>query len=145
LWAAEMRRLALWILPLAFPFFMVSGAIAACYLGQVPIVEAGVAGSVFLLGLAIASAWRAPKPIAVLCITSFGILHGYAHGTESPGGIEGISYATGFVMCTAMLHCAGIALGFMLRSARLAICLRTGGAAIAAIGLWLLASAGVVA
>ena len=41
----------------------------------------------------------------------FAIFHGHAHGTEMPLDASGGAYGAGFVLATALLHIAGIALG----------------------------------
>jgi urease accessory protein len=41
----------------------------------------------------------------------FAVFHGHAHGAEMPADVSGAAYATGFVLATALLHGAGIALG----------------------------------
>jgi urease accessory protein len=41
----------------------------------------------------------------------FAIFHGQAHATEMPLGASAGAYAAGFVLATALLHVAGIALG----------------------------------
>ena len=43
----------------------------------------------------------------------FAIFHGHAHGAEMPQAAEGLSYGLGFVVATAALHGAGIAIGLM--------------------------------
>ena len=41
----------------------------------------------------------------------FAMFHGFAHGAEIPQTISGHEYAAGFMLATALLHCAGIGMG----------------------------------
>lgn len=105
-----------------------------------PMVELGVALSVLVLGAAIALRWRAPLAFAVGIVAMFGLLHGYAHGSELPGAAAPQAYAAGFVISTGLLHLAGIAFGTLEKSAYGALALRGLGGLIALIGGWLLIS-----
>ena len=71
----------------------------------------------------------------------FAIFHGHAHGAEMPPDVSGTAYASGFMLATALLHCAGIAIGLLVggfgeRGWRIA---RTAGGAMALVGLAILA------
>jgi urease accessory protein len=41
----------------------------------------------------------------------FAIFHGHAHGAELPDGESPLPYAADFLLATAFLHIAGIAIG----------------------------------
>jgi urease accessory protein len=83
------------------------------YLGfPLPLVETGIGLSVVLMGLAIALGVRLPTVAAMALVGLFALFYGHAHGTEGIGlGVAFLPYATGFVVATASLHMAGIALG----------------------------------
>lgn len=140
IWGATLGAPLIWALPVAFPFMMVVGGVLAIFGLSLPFVELGVALSVLLLGLAIALRWRAPLPAAVAIVAFFGLLHGYAHGSELPGSAAPAAYAAGFVISTGLLHLAGIAFG-TLDKARYGIkMLQAAGALIALVGAWLVVS-----
>jgi urease accessory protein len=64
----------------------------------------------------------------------FAIFHGHAHGTELPAAANAMTFAIGFVVCTGLLHLAGIAFGLLVRWPWGRIAVRAGGVAIAMIG-----------
>jgi urease accessory protein len=106
----------------------------------IPFVEAGIALSVIVLGAVIALGIRAPVAIAAGMVGLFAIFHGHAHGSEMPAAAGGIAYAAGFMIATAVLHIAGLALGFVIArvgDARGAFVTRSAGglAALAGVGL----------
>ena len=65
--------------------------------------------------------------------------HGHAHGAELPPGTTAAGFMGGFLLATALLHGAGIAIGLMRGLPRGAFVLRGGGAMISLAGAWLLA------
>jgi len=134
LWASQLGRPALWLLPLTFPAVMALGAAVGIAGVAIPGVEIGTAGSVLVLGAAAALALRPSLPISVSLIGLFALLHGYAHGAELPANASALTYAAGFMIATLLLHGAGVALGLL--PARIAA--RTAGGAIAAAGVLLL-------
>lgn len=138
IWGATLGRPLLIALPIAFPMMMVVGGILGISGVPLPYVESGIATSVIVLGLAITAAWRAPVALAVAIVAIFGVFHGYAHGQELPESASPAAYAAGFVLCTGLLHLAGIALGFLKVLPRGAQVLRGCGALIAATGVWIL-------
>jgi urease accessory protein len=102
-------------------------------------VEVGIAASVIALGLAIALAWRAPPWIAIAIVAVFAVFHGHAHGTELPTAAAPEAYAAGFVISTGLIHLGGIGIGLLGRLPRGTQILRTTGAAILVLGVWILA------
>jgi len=98
--------------------------------------------SVVVLGLVVALQWKSPVPLAMLLVGAFAIFHGYAHGAEMPADTSGAAYAAGFMLATALLHVAGIALGLGIAKNGNAYWARTaqfGGAAILLAGVAILA------
>jgi len=140
LWAAQNRRSALWVLPVAFPLMMVLGAALATIGVGMPIAEPGIAGSVAVLGLLIAFAVRMPVWGAALLVSLFGMFHGYAHGAEMPEGAAMGMFGLGFVLATLTLHLAGVAIGLLATHPRALAAVRVGGMGIAAVGMYLLAA-----
>lgn len=141
LWAAQNKRSAPWVLPLAFPLMMVVGAVLAFSGLQMPGVETGVAASVAVLGLLIGFAIRMPVWASAGVVSVFALFHGYAHGSELPHGASALWYGVGFVTATALLHFLGLAIGLVAGRKMAAQAVRLGGGAIAAVGGYLLAFA----
>jgi urease accessory protein len=132
LWGACLGRPAVFLLPVAFPVAMLLGGALGLAGVALPGVEAGIAASALLLGLAVAVAFRPPLWAAAAAVAGFAVLHGHAHGVEMPAAASPFGYALGFVAGTGLLHLAGISL---------AVAPRPVGAAIAVAGLGLLAGA----
>ncbi len=138
LFAAHLGGRALWAVPAAFVALMAAGGALGMNGVSVPYVETGIALSVVVFGLALASGLALPVGLAMGLVGFFAIFHGHAHGAEMPANASGATYAAGFLIATALLHGAGIALG--MGAARLASqrAVRIGGAAMAAAGVGLL-------
>ena len=141
LWAAQNKRPALWVLPLAFPLMMVVGALLAFAGVAAPGVETGIAASVAVLGLLIAFAIRMPVWASATVVSVFALFHGYAHGSELPHGASALWYGAGFVAATALLHLLGLSIGLIAGQKMAAQAVRVGGIAIAAVGGYLLSGA----
>lgn len=115
LFAVNLVGAALWLVPSAFVGTMIFGGALGYYGWPLPMVEAGIGLSVVVMGLAIAFGIRLPTIGAMALVGLFALFHGHAHGTEGVGlGISFLPYAAGFVIATASLHAAGVALGFGL-------------------------------
>jgi urease accessory protein len=140
MWGATLGVPLIWALPVAFPFMMVVGGALAIFGVPLPFVELGVALSVLMLGLAVALRWRAPLVAAVCIVSLFGLLHGYAHGSELPSSAAPAAYAAGFVISTGLLHLAGIAFGHVEKLRHGIRILQAAGALIAVVGAWLIVS-----
>jgi urease accessory protein len=109
--AAHLGGRALWLVPLSFVALMaVGGAIGFAEI-RVPYVELLIAASVIVLGILVATRANLPLVAAMLIAGFFAIFHGHAHGAELPDGESPYPYAAGFLLATAFLHLAGIALG----------------------------------
>lgn len=111
LWAAQRGGRALWAVPLAFVSAMTLGALAGTSGYAIPFAEQGIAASVLILGILIASAIRLPLAGSVILVGTFALFHGFAHGAEIPSTASGLAYGTGMVITTAGLHLSGIAAG----------------------------------
>lgn len=137
LWAAQTGGRALWAVPATFVGVMALGGALGMAGVAVPFIEPGILTSVLLLGLLIAFAVRLPLAASMALVAVFAVFHGTAHGAEMPTDASGLAYATGFLLATAALHAAGIALGFGIKRATPAPLTRFAGAAIAVAGAWL--------
>lgn len=115
IYAASLGGVALWLVPTAFVGTMIFGGILGYEGFPLPLVEAGIGASVVVMGLAIASGVKLPTIAAMALVGLFALCHGHAHGSEGAGlGVSFLPYAAGFMIATASLHMAGIALGFGL-------------------------------
>jgi len=141
LFAAHLGDRALWLVPASFVTMMAFGGAAGIAGFELPFIEAGIGLSVVVLGLIVALQWSAPLSAAMAIVGFFAVFHGFAHGAEMPTDASGLSYASGFVLATALLHLAGIGAGLgigRLRSNRLA---QVGGGAMALAGVGVLTGA----
>ncbi len=131
---------ATWLLPATFVLVMAVGGALGMAGVNLPFVELGIALSVVVLGSVVALNIKAPVAAAMALVGFFAIFHGHAHGSEMPENAAGLAYALGFMTATAMLHIAGLALGFAIgrggeRSGFLATRVAGGIATIAGVGL----------
>ncbi|MEP4769838.1 MAG: HupE/UreJ family protein [Roseibium sp.] len=111
LWAALIGGRTIWILPSAFVGFMIFGFASSLADMSVPFVEPVILCSVVVLGALVALAARLPLLPSAILVGAFGFFHGYAHGGEI--GIAGeLGYAVGFILATALLHAAGLMIGY---------------------------------
>ncbi|MBL8582142.1 MAG: HupE/UreJ family protein [Rhizobiaceae bacterium] len=138
--AAFLGGRALWLVPAAFVAMMAVGGVLGIEGVAVPFVEAGIAASVVVLGLTIAFRWSPPTAFAMALVGVFAIFHGHAHGAEMPLDASGLSYAIGFMLATALLHIAGIALGFGVGriGQRTPFAVQAGGGTMALVGVAML-------
>lgn len=136
LWGAFLGRPLIVLLPVLFPAMMtVGGGIGMLGL-PLPLAELGIALSVLTLGAVILLAARAPVAVATAIVAAFALFHGYAHGVELPAAADPVGYSAGFVLCTGLLHVAGIALGSLNSTRTGTLVLRGGGGLIALAGMW---------
>jgi urease accessory protein len=131
---------AIWLVPASFVSLMAIGGIFGIAGEPLLWVELGIAASVIVLGAMVALGVKAPLAVAMGIVGLFAIFHGYAHGTEMPLDASGGVYAAGFMLATALLHVAGIALGFLIGRigdsyGRLAYQLGGGLVALAGVGI----------
>ena len=144
LWGAFLGRPLIHALPVVFPVVMVFGAALGMFGVRIPPVELGIALSVLALGSAIAIAWNARVPVALVVVATFALFHGYAHGRELPSAADPVGYSAGFVFATGLLHVIGIGIGVIADRPRGRLVVRALGISIACVGvvlLWTAASA----
>jgi urease accessory protein len=144
MFAANLGGRALWAVPLTFVALMGVGGLAGIQHVAVPSVETGIALSVVVLGLAVALQVKWPVAAAMALVGLFAIFHGHAHGEEMPVDASGTAYAAGFMMATALLHAAGVALGIGIQNVGSTYWSRTAqvaGSAMSLAGIALLAGA----
>ena len=110
LWASQIGGRALWLVPAAFVGTMAFGFGLAVADVDLPFVEPAILASVVALGLLVAMAARFDTIASAALVAAFALFHGHAHGGEL-GAAGAASFGVGFVVATALLHAAGIALG----------------------------------
>ncbi|MDH4570105.1 HupE/UreJ family protein [Pseudomonas sp. BN414] len=139
LWAAQQHGSARWALPLTFVGTMLLGGLLGFAGAEMPLMESGIAGSVFALGLLVAVAVRPPLWLAMGLTALFAMAHGVAHGLELPDLASPWGYAVGFIAATATLHAAGYGLVRAMPQTAAPL-VRIAGGVSAGAGVWLLAS-----
>jgi urease accessory protein len=138
LWAVQLGGRARWLVPSAFVAAMALGAALGRTGMAVPGIEQGIAASLLVLGLMIATTTRMPAWAGMALAAWFACFHGFAHGAEAPANSDGLTYGAGFMTATACLHLAGFGLGTMLAREQRAVRLiggAVGGAGLVAIAL----------
>ena len=115
MFAANLGGRALWAVPATFVTIMAFGGFLGIEHVELPYVEIGIALSVVILGLVVALQVHWPVAAAMALVGMFAVFHGHAHGSEMPLDASGASYAAGFMIATALLHVAGIAIGIGLQ------------------------------
>ncbi|MEZ6071801.1 MAG: HupE/UreJ family protein [Pirellulales bacterium] len=145
--AARLGGRGLWLGPAAFLGAMTLGAVASWGDGSLAQTawwgELGVMFSVAVYGLLLARKQTTSLAVCLLLVATFALFHGYAHAAEANGAAVA-PYLVGMVSATAALHATGIAAGVgLMRLANGQVngdrLVRTSGAAIAALGIMLLA------
>jgi urease accessory protein len=138
LWGGQLKKPAIWLLPVTFPIVMAIGGMLGARGVPLPAVEVGIAGSAIVLGIMVAASVKPPLWVAALIVGSFAIFHGHAHGTELPESGTPLAYGAGFVISTGLLHAIGITIGLLVRWESGEKFVRVCGAAIACLGLYFL-------
>ncbi|BBK33907.1 urease accessory protein [Stella humosa] len=137
--AFQMGGRARLLLPASFVGVMAVGGLAGMAGFTLPLVEAGIALSIVVLGAAVAFGVRAPMAVAMGLVGFFAIFHGYAHGAEMPANAGGLGYAAGFLLATAALHAAGLGLGWLVaRGTAGGVMVRTAGGVATLAGIAIL-------
>jgi urease accessory protein len=134
LWGAFLGGRAMWTLPVVFPVMMAMGGALGVVGVPLPGVEIGIALSGIILGAMVALAAMPPLWVAAVIVGIFAIFHGHAHGSELPEAANALSFASGFVISTGLIHLGGIAFGLLVKWPWGRIAVRAGGGAITLVG-----------
>ena len=134
LWASQLERRAIILLPIMFPSMMAVGAALGMSGVAMPWVEIAILVSVVTLGAAVALGVQASLVVSAALVGAFAVFHGFAHGAEIPTSASPLLYGLGFVAATLALHAIGVAVGSLTQRPLL---MRAAGSAIAAAGLLL--------
>lgn len=135
IWAATQSGRMQLAVPLCFLGALLGGFVLGLASVPLPLVETGIALSVLLLGLLLASAVRLPASVTLTLCALFALFHGHAHGAEAVGAAA--AFAAGFLASSLTLHLGGMALTRLFRT-RAPLIARSLGLAIAASGAWML-------
>ena len=135
LWASQLGKRAMIVLPLLFPAVMAVGALMGANGVALPWVEAGIVASVVVLGAVVALGLQPSLAVSAVLVGVFALFHGHAHGTELPATGSALLYGAGFIAATLVLHAIGLGIGV---AAKRPLAMRYAGGAIAAAGLVLL-------
>lgn len=124
------------------PVLFVTGAALGTGLGLAGVFDAGIETAVALsllpLGFALLLGLRSKHLLALIGVPLCGIFHGGAHGAEL-SGIAGAGAISGFLLGTALLHAAGVAVSLAVPASRRRLALAGYGGGLAAASVWLLA------
>ncbi len=119
------------------PLFVVGGMVvgAAIAWGGISLagVETGIAMSVLLAGVLIATMAKLPTAIGGTLVALFMVTHGYAHGAEMTAGASLLAYMAGFVIATLAITFVGRGLGTVMLKADNRVT-RTLGGVVAVVG-----------
>ncbi|WP_298448844.1 HupE/UreJ family protein [uncultured Marinobacter sp.] len=101
------------------PLFVIGGMILGAAIAwgglSLPGVETGIALSVLLAGILIATMAKLPTVMGGALVAAFMVFHGFAHGTEMPAGAALVAYLAGFSIATLALTFVGRGLGALMQ------------------------------
>ncbi len=80
-------------------------------------METGIALSVLLAGILIATMAKLPTAVGGSLVAAFMVFHGFAHGAEMPAGAALVVYLAGFSIATLALTLFGRGLGTLMQKA----------------------------
>jgi urease accessory protein len=140
LWAVQIGGRAIWSMPLIFVIAMVLGGLLGMSSLPFAYAEHGIIFSLLIVGVLIASTVRLSLLSSIYLIAMFALFHGVAHGSEIPSNISILTYASGFMLATALLHLVGIGIALISKKMGCNQWLRLSGVAIALYGTFLFAS-----
>jgi urease accessory protein len=114
LMAARLGGRALWMLPASFIGLMTIGGAMGMMGAALPFTELMIGLSVGVMLLALVLRWSLPAPAAAAMVGAFALVHGLAHGAETPENASGLAFAGGFILATALLHGLGVSAGLVI-------------------------------
>ncbi len=135
LWAVQLGKRALWLLPLSFVGAMAAGAAMGMNGLRLPFVEPAILASVIGLGAVVAFAARLPLGASAAAVAVAALFHGQAHGSEIPANAAGFQTVMGFHLATALLHVLGVSGGLALQRIAQQRVIRAAGAAILSVAV----------
>ncbi|MBW8877599.1 MAG: HupE/UreJ family protein [Acidobacteria bacterium] len=138
--SAQLGGRRIFTVPATFVLAMICGAVIGVWGYRWPLSEEGIALSVVVLGIGIATVKANGRSWPVMAVVAlFGSLHGHAHGLELPRSADPVYYAAGFVMSTTAIHLLGVGIGHVLTTRPVFVrVLRHMGSGMAGMGLMIL-------
>lgn len=115
-WAAQLRGLAMWVLPLTFVSVMAIGGLLGTLGISMDYAETIILISGFMFSVLALKKMQFDLKVTALIVGFFALFHGYAHGTEIVESANFVSYSLGFVVATSLLHLFGIGFAFLIRA-----------------------------
>ena len=109
-WAAQLRGVAMWLLPLTFVSVMTLGGLLGTSGVSLDYAETFILVSGFVLSILAVKNVQFDLKVSALIVGFFALFHGFAHGAEIADSADLISYSMGFICATSLLHLAGIGL-----------------------------------
>jgi urease accessory protein len=109
--AARLGGKAVWAVPATFMALMAMGGVWAISGLPLLFVETGIFASMLILPAVAVLRWKTSLGFAIALVGFFAVFHGYAHGLEMPANVSGFEFGAGFIVASALLHTAGLALG----------------------------------
>lgn len=137
IWAAQRGGRAIGVMPATFVLVMAIGGVLGMAGVKLPYVEPSIALSVVVLGALVATAARLPLSPSLAIVSLFALVHGYAHGAETPAAVSGVLYSLGFTASTVCLLAAGVLFDRLMQRFHTSQLVRLAGAAIAFCGVFL--------
>jgi urease accessory protein len=114
IWAKQRGGHNLYLLPLTFVLVMVLSALLGMAGLSFAYTETGImASNAVLIALVLISS-RFSTAVSMAIVGFFAIFHGISHGAEMPLATESLSYMSGFITATSLLHGAGLCLAWLL-------------------------------
>jgi urease accessory protein len=107
-WAAQLRDVAMWVLPLTFVSVMELGGLLGSSGFELNYAETIILSSGFVLSILAVKNVQFDLKISALIVGFFALFHGFAHGSEIANSADLVSYSVGFICATSLLHLAGI-------------------------------------
>ena len=102
-------------------------------------VESGIAASVLVVGLMVATSMRLSTGIGMAVVGAFAVFHGHAHFAQMALTTATMQYAIGIILATAALLAIGLGLGLVAQRLNANNLVRAAGAGIAIAGILLMA------
>lgn len=128
---------ALWQIPASFIAMMACGTLVGMAAVPLPFIEVGIALSIVVFGLMLASKRNPTLLLTSLAVGFFALFHGHAHGTEAASDISGAAYTMGLLSMSALLHACGVAIALLWRTQRSSVLrLCGGGLIVSGVGLF---------
>ncbi len=140
LWLGVSARKQAPLMVTVFLAFLGLGAVVGASGFVLPSVETGIAVSVLVAGLLVATLARLSAVVTLALLVLFALFNGAAHGTEMPVAATPLLYGVGLLVSTAVLQLAAVRLGQMAHGVGAEWLLRTAGVLGGGFGAWLLLS-----